>query len=36
MNRDLLLQYSQTAFFEVEMKLEKIEATSNHSRVMGP
>ena len=34
MNRDLLLGYSQTAFFKVEMQLEHIEALDNFSRVM--
>jgi hypothetical protein len=34
MNKDLVLGYSQTAFSEVETKLEQVEARPNCSRVM--
>lgn len=34
LNRDLDLQYSQTDFFQIEMKLEEIEARPNCSRTI--
>ena len=36
MSDDILLQYSQTAFFDVEMQLEQIEGTKDYSRVINP
>jgi hypothetical protein len=34
MNRDILLPYCDTAFFDVEARLEQIEAKPNCSRVI--